>query len=143
MVIGTFVAYWLDFGLSYVPSSVQWRFPIAFQIVFAAMLFVGAFNLPESPRWLIARGRDDEAKHVLFALEGETANKEEIELEARIIRDAIEKTGKQGGLGDLFTNGKTQHFRRMLIGSSTQFFQVSYTECICCMSRCSRTRRRG
>ncbi len=27
----------------------------------------------------------------------------------------------------------------MLIGSSTQFFQVSYTECICCMSRCSRT----
>lgn len=137
------MAYWLDFGLSYVPSSVQWRFPIAFQIVFAAMLFVGAFNLPESPRWLIARGRDDEAKQVLFALEGETANEEEIELEARIIRDAIEKTGKQGGLADLFTNGKTQHFRRMLIGSSTQFFQVSCTECICCMSRCRRTRRRG
>ncbi len=97
MVIGTFVAYWLDFGLSYVPSSVQWP-SNRIQIVFAAMLFVGAFNLPESPRWLIARGRDDEAKHVLFALEGETANKEEIELEARIIRDAIEKTGKQGGL---------------------------------------------
>ncbi|GAC95713.1 sugar transporter [Pseudozyma hubeiensis SY62] len=123
IAVGTLVAYWLDFGMSYVNSSVQWRFPIAFQIVFALMVFIGAFNLPESPRWLIAQGRSDEAKQVLFALEGDAASKEEVETEARIIRDTIQKTGGQGGLSELFTNGKTQHFNRMVIGASTQFFQ--------------------
>ncbi len=123
IALGTFIAYWLDFGVSYVNTSVQWRFPIAFQIVFAIILFFGALNLPDSPRWLIAQGRTEEAKQVLHALEGEMASKELIETEARVIRDAIEKTGGQGGLRELFTNGKTQHFRRMLIGASTQFFQ--------------------
>lgn len=38
---GTVIAYWVDFGLSYVPSSVAWRVPIALQIVFAVALFCG------------------------------------------------------------------------------------------------------
>lgn len=38
---GTVIAYWVDFGLSYVPSSVAWRVPIALQIVFAVALFAG------------------------------------------------------------------------------------------------------
>ena len=123
IALGTFIAYWLDFGMSYIPSSVQWRFPIAFQIVFAVLLLFGAFNLPESPRWLIAHDRADEAKQVLHALEGERASKELIEAEARVISDTIKKTGRQAGFAELFTGGKTQHFRRMLIGASTQFFQ--------------------
>ncbi|EST08561.1 General substrate transporter [Kalmanozyma brasiliensis GHG001] len=128
IAVGTLWAYWIVFGTSYAQTSVQWRFPIAFQIVFAFVIFAGAFFLPESPRWLIAQGRSDEAKQVLFALEGDAANKEEIESEAKVIRDTIDKTGGQGGLSELFTNGKTQHFRRMLIGASTQFFQ-QFTGC--------------
>lgn len=31
VAVGTFIAYWLDFGLSYVDTSVQWRFPVAFR----------------------------------------------------------------------------------------------------------------
>lgn len=50
VAIGTFVAYWIDFGLSYVHSSVQWRFPVAFQIVFAAVVFIGILPLPENAK---------------------------------------------------------------------------------------------
>lgn len=65
----------------------------------------------------------DEAKQILFALEGDDVSKELVETEAKVIRDAVEKTAGQAGFSELFTGGKTQHFRRMLIGASTQFFQ--------------------
>ncbi|KAM9896314.1 hypothetical protein OXX79_007543, partial [Metschnikowia pulcherrima] len=68
VAVGTFVAYWLDFGLSYVNSSVQWRFPVAFQIFFAAILFFGIMNLPESPRWLVSKDRKEEAMYILGKL---------------------------------------------------------------------------
>lgn len=29
IAVGTFIAYWLDFGFSYINSSVQWRFPVS------------------------------------------------------------------------------------------------------------------
>jgi MFS family permease len=48
VAVGTAIAYWLDFGLSFVDSSVSWRFPTAFQIVFAMILIAGVWVLPES-----------------------------------------------------------------------------------------------
>lgn len=42
----------LDYGLSYNKSEAQFRFPIALQIVFAILTFVGVVFLPESPRWV-------------------------------------------------------------------------------------------
>ena len=32
VAVGTVIAYWINFGISYVDSSVAWRFPIAFQV---------------------------------------------------------------------------------------------------------------
>ena len=39
VAFGTFIAYWLDFGLSYVDSSVSWRFPVAFKFSLPYGLF--------------------------------------------------------------------------------------------------------
>lgn len=123
IAIGTFVAYWIDFGLSYVNSSVQWRFPVAFQIVFAAIVMVGMWRLPESPRWLLSHHRQEEAREVLGSLNAVESNDELVDAEVKVIVDAITRTGQQLGFKELFTHGKTQHFRRMLVGASTQFFQ--------------------
>jgi Sugar (and other) transporter len=41
-----------DYGMSYVDSEAQFRFPIAFQIFFAVLAAVMVFLLPESPRWV-------------------------------------------------------------------------------------------
>jgi MFS family permease len=48
---GICLSYWIDFGFSFLePSTVSWRFPIAFQIVFALILLAFILELPESPR---------------------------------------------------------------------------------------------
>lgn len=129
VAVGTLIAYWLDFGLSYVDSSVSWRFPVAFQIVFAAALFIGILHLPESPRWLIAHNRKPEANLILGALKGIEADSDEVIAEASVITDAVNRFSRtQVGIKDLLSGGKTQHLQRMLIGSSTQFFQ-QFTGC--------------
>lgn len=38
----------------------QWRLPLALQIVAPLLLIIGSPRLPESPRWLISRERDEE-----------------------------------------------------------------------------------
>lgn len=129
VAVGTFIAYWLDFGLSYVDSSVQWRFPVAFQIVFAAMLLAGILQLPESPRWLIAHDRKPEAYQILAALNDVEPESDDVVAEATVIQDAVNRFARnQVGFKELFSGGKTQHFQRMIIGSSTQFFQ-QFTGC--------------
>ena len=44
---GTMLSYWINFGLSFIETSVNWRFPIAFQIVFCIGLLAGVHFLPE------------------------------------------------------------------------------------------------
>lgn len=129
VAFGTFIAYWLDFGLTYVDSSIQWRLPIALQIVFALFLFFGALSLPESPRWLVAQNRREEAATVLGALQDIDPKSDEIYAEVTVIHDAVNRFARsQVSMKELFSGGKTQHFNRMLIGSSTQFFQ-QFTGC--------------
>ncbi|KAJ7097633.1 general substrate transporter [Mycena epipterygia] len=62
--IGGFLANWIGYGCGYISDSnnAQWRVPLALQIPPGVILFIGlCFFLPDSPRWLITKGRDEEA----------------------------------------------------------------------------------
>ncbi|KAL3439989.1 hypothetical protein BJX65DRAFT_300766 [Aspergillus insuetus] len=69
-VAGFSLANWVTFGLSYVDGSVNWRFPLALKLVFGIVILSTAPWLPESPRWLISKGRVDEADFVLSHIKG-------------------------------------------------------------------------
>jgi sugar porter (SP) family MFS transporter len=104
-----------------------WRFPIAFQIIFAIFITVPMFFLPESPRWLLSHQRVEDADKVISAIRGYEIDSEETALERNLIMDSLRAAGdfgqKSTPMKALFTGGKTQHFRRMLLGSSSQFMQ--------------------
>ncbi|KAI5855056.1 general substrate transporter [Durotheca rogersii] len=127
IAFGTVIAYWIDYGASYGPPDLTWRFPIAFQIVFALLVCVPMIFLPESPRWLLTLERYEEAEYVISALRGYELDSEETRAERDIILDSIRASGLSGRkstpIKALFTGGKTQHFRRMLLGSSSQLMQ--------------------
>jgi sugar porter (SP) family MFS transporter len=126
IAFGTLIAYWLDYGASYGPDDLTWRFPIAFQIVFGVVVMLGPIWLPESPRWLLTRDRTEEATKVIAALRGLSVNDDDTKMEVGVIIDSIRASGHKSGntpFSALFTGGKTQHFRRMLLGASAQLFQ--------------------
>jgi sugar porter (SP) family MFS transporter len=127
IAFGSLTAYWIDYGASFGPPDLTWRFPIAFQIVFALVVSIGMIWLPESPRWLLTRGRDAEGETVIAALRGLERDGKETQLQKAIILDSIRASGYAGRKGTplraVFTNGKTQHFRRMMLGVSSQFMQ--------------------
>lgn len=126
VAVGTFISYWIDFGLSYIDSSVSWRFPIALQILFAILLIAGVAVLPESPRWLFVHGHEEAASQIIADLNNSNIEDEGTQREIRIIVEGINASAQiSGGTTnrELFVGGKKQHFRRMAIGASSQIFQ--------------------
>ncbi|KAI4725568.1 general substrate transporter [Aureobasidium sp. EXF-10728] len=126
VAVGTLIAYWIDYGCTYGPHNLVWRFPIAFQIFFALIVLIIMTRLPESPRWLLSHDRQDEAQVILAALQAKPTDDPEVKLESGVILDSIKAAGGFGQkmpFSVLFTGGKTQHFRRMMLGAGSQFMQ--------------------
>ncbi|XP_059654135.1 monosaccharide-sensing protein 2 [Cornus florida] len=68
--IGMFLSYCMVFGMSLM-NSPSWRLMLGVLFIPSIIYFaLTVFYLPESPRWLVSKGRMLEAKHVLQRLRG-------------------------------------------------------------------------
>ncbi|GAA5828870.1 hypothetical protein JCM11251_005903 [Rhodosporidiobolus azoricus] len=63
---GFFVCY----GTVNIPNSVGWRFPFILQTIFATLLAIVAPFMPYSSRWLLSKGRREDAERMLDLLVG-------------------------------------------------------------------------
>ncbi|KAF3019612.1 hypothetical protein E8E15_007702 [Penicillium rubens] len=104
------------------PNEVAWRFPLAFQIFFAAIILAFVMFLPESPRWLILKGREEEAKEVLACLMGDETDELFIDTEFTAIKATVLEMAT-GSFRDMFTMGEDRHFHRTMLAYVNQMFQ--------------------
>ena len=69
ITIGILVSYITDYVISNDANLESWRWMFAIGAIPALILLVGMFLLPETPRWLISKGRWQEGKAVLVTIE--------------------------------------------------------------------------
>jgi len=118
ITIGILVAYIFDYFLVNLGDN-SWRFMLAVPAIFGVfyLLFL-LLNFPESPRWLLAHDRKQDAGKVLFRLGGQKLLDEELpEMETAIV---AEQKKEKLSVMELF-KGKTG--RIVLIGTLIAAFQ--------------------
>ncbi|CAI7655684.1 hypothetical protein N7533_007271 [Penicillium manginii] len=121
--VGIVIAYWFDYGMSYVHGAINWRLPIACQIIFAIMVVFLVFGLPESPRWLYRHNRHTEALQVLCDVYDREAEDPKIMSESAEILQAIELETLQGEYKwtQILKRDEVQTGKRVLLAYGMQF----------------------
>ncbi|MDR1941253.1 MAG: sugar porter family MFS transporter [Endomicrobium sp.] len=94
ITVGILSAYIIN--MIFTHSVNGWRIMLGFAAAPAVILFLGTIFLPESPRWLIGKGRQEEAKKILRSL------REESEVETEINEIQENNLKESGGYGELF-----------------------------------------
>ncbi|XP_062871609.1 solute carrier family 2, facilitated glucose transporter member 12 isoform X2 [Trichomycterus rosablanca] len=111
----------LGFGLSWVFAEIAegWRFTLSGVLVPAGLQMCIMPFLPQSPRFLLARRRENEARETLARLRGTVP--ESVEEEIRGITAAL-GAERQQGFSDLFSSRANMR-RRLFIGAALVFLQ--------------------
>lgn len=96
-MLGVAMGYWINYGsienISKTKNA-QWQVPMAMMILPGVILIVGLFFMPESPRWLIGRGRMEEAYKSLEDLRSLSRDHDFVRNEFEEIRISSEHEGE-------------------------------------------------
>jgi sugar porter (SP) family MFS transporter len=77
IVTGILLSYSVNYGLTGAGPA-NWRWMFASAAVPSAFFLVTLLSVPESPRWLVQKGRDAEAENILSRIKGREAAQTEI-----------------------------------------------------------------
>lgn len=118
---GQFLSYLINLAFTKVPGT--WRWMLGVAGLPALLQFILMLLLPESPRWLYRKGREEEAKTILRKLYPE----EDVEAEIQALKESVEAEIQEKGSSEKITLVrllKTKTVRRGLIaGVGLQVFQ--------------------
>lgn len=116
ITVGILAAYLSDRALADNSNPESWR-PMLWVGVFPALiLFIGMFFLPETPRWLMSKGRENESRKVLSKIEFP----EFIEKSMQEMKDQIALEALQVGWKEIF---KPWLRNALIIAIGIMFFQ--------------------
>ncbi|GAB5589087.1 hypothetical protein Unana1_03987 [Umbelopsis nana] len=88
--LGSIIAAWITFGTFYIPNEWSWRIPSLLQGLFSLIQVFFIFTLPESPRWLVSRNKEEQALTILANIHGNgNPNDELVQFEYNEIVETI------------------------------------------------------
>ena len=119
-LVSAIVAYFLTPDLSGLDASVCWRWMFASECIPVVLLVCGLLFVPESPRWLVEKGRVNEARAVLTRINGPAHADTEIEEISSSISD---ETGRWAEL--LLPGMRMAVFIAVMLAMLQQFTGVS------------------
>ncbi len=96
IVIGILAAYLVNWQLEKIGDA-SWRWMLAVAAIPSLAFFAGLFGIPESPRWLIGKGRHEEGERILTRMFGAKTAAEQV----RLVQKAAE--GEEGSWHEVFS----------------------------------------
>jgi len=107
------------------PNHSSYQIPIGIQFAWAFILALGMFFLPESPRYLIKRGREDQAARALARLISASPEDPEVAVELNEIRANLRAEEELGeaGYADCFRMSHNKILFRVMTGIWLQAWQ--------------------
>ncbi|PVH93109.1 general substrate transporter [Periconia macrospinosa] len=123
--LGYLLEAWINLGFYEQDNlPLQWRLPLAIPCLISLVPISATFLIPESPRWLVNKGRVEEARTSLSAFRGLDLEHPDVSAEITGIEFALEETGRSAAkMSDIFTNGKDKLFYRFTLCIVLQFLQ--------------------
>jgi MFS transporter, SP family, arabinose:H+ symporter len=115
IVIGISVSFFSNYFLLSAGAD-SWRWMLGVQVIPATLYMVLLMLVPESPRWLLSKGREAGARAALAAVHGLAAAARELEM----IQATVGEKSRQFGIHELFA-GRLR--RVMIFGVGIAFFQ--------------------
>ncbi|CAG9984908.1 unnamed protein product [Clonostachys byssicola] len=99
------LAYWINYGsLQNISdgTNTQWQVPMGVQALPGVILILGVFLIPESPRWLLTRGKVERAEKSLETLRSLPRDHEFVRQEFNTIQASLEEKAVQTGIKGFF-----------------------------------------
>jgi len=120
IVLGISLAYFSNYYIQQTVSdtNLNWRLMLGVGAIPAILYFLLLFIVPESPRWLVRKSREDEALAVLRRIGGEDHAQSELREIKESLRNPIGK--EKGKLGQVFSKPMKLV---LIIGFGIAFFQ--------------------
>lgn len=138
IVIGIFVALLSDYAIATAAGSAEspfwfnvaaWRWMFWTEVPAAILYGVGAFLIPESPRYLVAQSREQEAAAVLAKVVGGDVQAKVVEIRQTVLRERKPRfsdlTSRRGGLLPIVWVGMGLSVFQQFVGINVIFYYSS------------------
>ncbi|KAI0017284.1 sugar transporter [Xylariomycetidae sp. FL0641] len=126
--VGSIIVSWLSFGTNYIDSNWAWRIPALLQALPSVIQIIFIWWVPESPRYLVAKDKHDEALAILAKYHANgNVHHPTVQFEFREIKDTIkiEMESKANSSYMDFFRTKGNRYRAMVLLSLGLFSQWS------------------